>query len=164
MASSDRTQYKQAIVGSIGDSRTITNGPLIVAQEAQRFVEYPVAAGLAANANLNASMARVDRPVQVKEVRILPGGTWTGNANTVFAYGYTNDNGGSFTTMGTINGNTAANGGTGNFAVYTSVVVTANTSINAVVPSGSHFAVQVTTTAPSVALPTLTFQVLWEEV
>ena len=171
MANSDRTQFKQVVAGAVASLRTLVTNPLqgngCVAQDAQRYVEAPVAAGLAANTNVNVCMARVERPVLIKEVRILPGAAATiaaTPANTVFSLLWTNDNGGSATTLATINSNTAANGGTGNLAAFTSVVVTQNTAINQVVPSGSMLIGQVLTTTPSTALGSFSFQVIWEEV
>jgi hypothetical protein len=171
MATSDRQQFKQVVAGSIGDGRTIAANPMgpggCVVQDAQRFVEATLAAGLAANTNVNVCLARVDRPVQVKECRILPGAAATlaaTPANTVFSLLWTNDNGGTATTLCTINCNTVANGGTGNLAAFTSVVVTQNTAINQIVPSGSMLIGQVLATTPSTALGSFTFQVLWEEV
>ena len=169
--SSDRTQFKQVVAGSIGDSRTLSGtNPLaangVVAQDAQRFeqVGFGPTAG-SANTNYTFAMARLDRPVQIKEVRILPGAALTTNGNTVVQYGYTNDNGGSFTVMGSVNTNQNVSLGTGNWAALQSLVVAANASVNAVVPSGSMLAVKLVATAPSEAVPAGTaFQVIWEEV
>lgn len=177
MASSDRTQLKQAIVGSIGDSRTVTNAFLVVAQEAQRYVVVNVPAGFAANTAANITLARYDRPVLVKEVRILPDATSniaTNPGNTTFNIGYTNDNGSVLTSLALMNNNTAANGGTGNLVQFVSQPITLftattananlNQTANMIVPSGSHLVLQLGVTAPSVAIGAVGFQVIWEEV
>lgn len=174
MATSDRTQLKQVMAGSIGDGRSMStvnplSGAGCVAQDAQRFVTVPVGgAALGATSDYTFGAARVDRPVQIKEVRILPGGALVAAAGNLVTinYGYTNDGGGSLTVMGTCNTNTAGNGGTGNWAAGVSVVVAANTSVNAIVPSGSHLQVTSTHTGASgVAVPGGTcFQIIWEEV
>jgi hypothetical protein len=166
MSASDRTQYKQALVGSVGSSRTVSNAPLMVAQDAQRFESVGFPTGIANNVNVNAQVLRVDRPVQVKEARILPSAALTQDTgNLTLSYGYTNDGGGAFTTMGSINSNTSANGGTGNWAAYQSIVITANTAVNAIVPSGSHFGFKIVNAGAGLAIPSgSALQVLWEEV
>jgi len=170
MANSDRTQFKQVVAGAVASLRTLVTNPLqgngCVAQDAQRYASVACTTGLANNVSPNIQVVRVDRPIQVKECRILPGAALTQDTgNLVISYGYTNDNGGSFTTMGTINTNTAANGGTGNWSAYQSVLITANTSVNAVVPSGSHFGFKVVNSGAGLAVPSGTaFQVIWEEV
>lgn len=182
MAASDRTQYKQVVAGTIGDSRSIVTPPLngngCVAQEAQRYIEACLQANIAVNTAVNVSLGRVDRPVLIKECRILP--TAVSNlaataANTTFTLGYTNDNGGTFFSVAFINSNTVANGGTGNLAAFVSVPVTLftattanaalNQTANMIVPSGSHLVMQLGVVTPSTQLtgPT-TFQVIWEEV
>lgn len=180
--STDRTQYKQVVAGSLGDNRTIANAINCVQQDAQRFQKVDVGgAALTATTTYNFPVARVERPVLVKEVRILPGGALTtaaGNYTTI-SYGYTNDNTGiaNITTLGQINtANTAANGGTGNWASGTSILVTAftsatvntnaNQSINSTIPAGSQiFVISTPTGGAGVAVPAGTaFQMLWEEV
>lgn len=182
MAASDRTQYKQVVAGTIGDLRTLSvTNPLqsngCVAQEAQRYVEAAVVAGFAINTAGNVSMGRVDRPVLIKEVRILPAATANIAANpgnTTFTLGWTNDGGSTFNSVAFINNNTTANGGTGNLIQFTSVPVTLftaatanaqlNQTANMIVPSGSHLVMQVGVTTPSIAIGSVTFQVIWEEV
>lgn len=167
MATSDRTQLKQVVSGALGASRNVVNAAQTVAQDAQRYEGTAVGpTAVANNVNVNFQVARLDRPVQVKECRILPGGALTQDTgNLAISYGYTNDNGGAFTTMGTINTNTSANGGSGNWVAYTSIVVTANASVNAVVPSGSHFGFKSVNSGAGLAIPAGTiFQVIWEEV
>lgn len=164
---SDRTQYKQVLVGSVGSSRSVANAPLMVAQDSQRFEAVNVGpTAVANNVNVNWAQNRWDRPVQVKECRILPGAALTQDAgNLAISYGYTNDNGGAFTTMGSINTNTVANGGTGNWAAFVSIVITANTLVNAIVPSGSFFAFKTVNSGAGLAIPAgSAFQVLGEEV
>ena len=167
--SSDRTQYKQVVVGSLGSSPTIVNAPLCIAQDAQRY--YHVGLGVTAttaSTNYNIPVARTDRPVQVKEVRILPAAALTFiAANYVtLQYGYTNDNGGAMVVMGSINtANTAANGGTGNWVAQTSILIPANTSINTVIPSGSFVQIQTVASTIGIAIPAFTaFQLIVEEV
>jgi hypothetical protein len=169
MALSDRSQYKLVEIGSLGSSPTIVNAPLCIAQDAQRY--HQVGLGVTsttAATNYNFSLMRTDRPMQVKEVRILPGAALTFiAANYVtLSYGYTNDGGGSVTTMGSINtANTAANGGTGNWAVMTSIVIPPNTLVNSVIPSGSFVTIQSIASTVGIAIPGLTqFQMIAEEV
>jgi hypothetical protein len=181
MAASDRTQWKQVVIGVLGSLRTVANSFLAVAQDAQRFQGYDVAAATTATTDYNFAVARVDRPVQVKEVRILPGGalTYTAGNYVTLNVVYTNDNTGvaNGTVLGTIaTNNTAANGATGNWAAGTSITIplftatTANANLNEssnmIVPSGSQLFVTSTHTGGAgVAIPAGTrFQVLWEEV
>lgn len=181
MAASDRTQYKQVVAGSLGDSRTLsTTNPLagngVIAQDSQRYAAQSLP-NLAINTYTNISMARLDRPVLVKECRILPAAAANiaaQPAGTNFTLGYTNDNGGTFTSVATINSNTVANGGTGNLVQFVSVPVTLftpttananlNQTANMIVPSGSHLVLQIGGATPSIALGPVTFQVIWEEV
>jgi hypothetical protein len=167
MAGSDRTQLKQEILGSFGSGRDVVNAALTVAQDAQRFHLLQVGAtAIAANvANMNLCGPRLDRPLFVKEVRILPGGAVTANLVATVGYGYTNDNGATVTVMGSINGNTVANGGTGNWTFGTSIIVPPNVAVNPVVPSGSFMCVQLLNGGVQPAIPAgTTFQIIGEEV
>jgi len=186
--SSDRTQFKQAVAGSIGDSRSVAVNPLqangCVAQDAQRFESVQFTAAVAANTSANYSVARLDRPVQIKDFRVLPSAAVTVNGNTTFILGYTNDNGGTLQNIVVINTNQNANLGLGNLAQWTSVniLTLANTQANALnnsnagnnygltpnnllVPSGSHLILRQVATTPSEQIPAGSeFQFIWEEV
>jgi hypothetical protein len=169
MSTSDRTQLKDVLVGSLGSLRSVSNAILCVSQDAQRFDGVAIGALTVNTTNYTWPLVRVDRPVQIIQARILPGGALVYNANAVtIAYGYTNDNQavGSMTTMGFINtANTVANGGTANWAVGTSIVITANANVNAIVPSGSQLFMTSTIVSGGVIIPAGTvFQLLWEEV
>jgi hypothetical protein len=165
----DRTQYKAVLVGTLGSSRTVVNAALCIAQDAQRYAETAIGiTATTAGNDYTLALARLDRPVQVKEVRILPGGTLNFNATnfTTVNYGYTNDGGGSITVQGGIaTSNTAANGATGNWAAGTSIVVPPNANVNQTIPSGSHVQITLTHSGIGVAVPAGTlFQMIWEEV
>lgn len=187
--SSDRTQFKQAVAGSIGDSRSIAVNPLqangCVAQDSQRYAEVSFPTGVAANTTANYSVARFDRPVQIKDFRVLPSAAVTVNGNTTFILGYTNDNGGTLQNIVVINTNQNTVLGLGNLAQWTSVniLTLANTQANALansaagnnygltpnnllVPSGSQLILrQVNTVTLSEAVPAgSAFQLIWEEV
>ena len=169
MATSDCTQLKDVLVGSLGSLRTVTNAILCVAQDAQRFIETDVGiTATTAATNYTLPVARVDRPVQIIAARILPGGALTYNVTNyvTISYGWTNDNSTTVTLQGGIStGNTAANGATGNWTFGTSIVVTANTNVNAIVPSGSQLAWTLVPTGAGEAVPAGTvFQIQWEEV
>ncbi|HEY1695139.1 MAG TPA: hypothetical protein VGG39_23385 [Polyangiaceae bacterium] len=169
MTTSDRSQYKQVLVGSLGSSPSVANAPLCIAQDAQRFLEVDVGiTATTAATTYTLPVQRLDRPVNVKEVRILPGGALTFvSANYVTVnYGYTNDNSSSLTVMGSIaTNNTAANGATGNWAAGTSIVVPPNSNVNSIIPSGSQTQITVTPSGVGVAIPAGTrFQMIVEEV
>lgn len=175
MASSDRTQFKQVVAGSISDLRTLAvTNPLqsngCVAQDAQRYLPLNLTAGTAINAAANYSLARLDRQVVIKELRLLPSAALTTSGNTTFVLGFTNDGGGTFSNIAVFNTNQNTSLGTGNFAQWVSVncmglagaTVTAN---NQLVPQGAHLVLKQIPTTPSEALPAGTaFQVIWEEV
>ena len=170
MAGSDRTQWKQCVVGELGANRNVSNAALAVAQDAQRFASAFVGtANLGATSNFTFPVAFLDRPVLIKSCYILPGNSLTfaaGNFVTV-QYGYTNANGGAMTVQGAINSsNTVANGSTGNWTTGIPIQVTANTAVNQVVPSGSLLQVQsLTNGAAGVVVPGGTsFQLILEEV
>ena len=108
MSSSDRTQYKQVLLGALGSSRTIANAANCVAQDAQRFETASVGtAATAATGTINYSVARLDRPVVIKEARILPGGTLVGAAGNfqTVTLAYTNDGGGAVVNVAQCNTN-----------------------------------------------------------
>ena len=169
MSTSDRTQLKDVLVGSLGSLRSVVNAILCVAQDAQRFQAVDVGAGATTAAtNYTFPLARVDRPVQIIGARILPGGALTYNVTNyvTISYGWTNDNSTTVTLQGGIGaGNTAANGAAGNWTFGTSIAVPPNTLVNAIVPSGSQLAWTVVPTGVGLAIPGGTvFQLLWEEV
>lgn len=175
MSSSDRTQYKQVLIGALGSSRTIANAANCVAQDAQRYEMVTVGtAATAATGTINYSVARLDRPVVIKEVRILPGGTLVGAAGNfqTITLAYTNDGGGAVVnvaqtnTNGTTQNTVTYPGTTGNWAQAVSQLVPFNTSNSQLVPAGSHlYFVQANTGAAGVAIPAgTTFQLIWEEV
>lgn len=175
MASSDRTQYKQVLLGAVGSSRTISNAADMVAKDAQRYETTSVGtAATAATGTINYSVARLDRPVVIKEARILPGGTLVGAAGNfqTVSLSYTNDNGGGAVvvaqtnTNGTTQNTTSFPGTTGNWSQAVSQLMPFNTANSQLVPAGSHlYFTQANTGAAGVAIPGGTvFQVIWEEV
>lgn len=172
---SDRTQYKQVLVGVVGALRTVSNAFKMVAQDAQRFETASVgAAATAATGTQNFLVARVERPVQLIEARILPGGALVGAAGNfqTISFGYTNDASSSVTVLAQCNTNgttlntTPFPSTTGNWAFGTSILVAQNASQNQVIPSGSFIVVQAANTgAAGIAMPAGTvFQLLVEEV
>jgi len=174
---SDRTQYKQVLIGMVGALRTVVNSFQMVAQDAQRFSETQLGStAQAATGTFNYSAARVERPILVKECRIIPGGALTLNATNyqTVTLNYTNDNGGAAVILAQTNTNAVLNttsfpGNTGTWAQGTSILVPLqpNSAIsNLVVPSGSQLYWSVVNTgAGGVAVPAGTaFQLLWEEV
>ncbi len=172
MATSDRTQYKQVLIGVLGALRTVSNSFLAVAQDAQRFDYAGVGNANTALATINFPLCRVDRPVLIKECRILPGGALTAGANFVqINFGYTNDVTNTITVLAGCNTN-AANldvgnfpSATGNWAFGASIKVAQNANQNQVVPSGSQLVWQSSNGTVGMAIPANTqFQGLWEEV
>lgn len=177
MAGSDRTQYKQALLGTMGDSRSVSNAALLVAQDAQRYDSVQFTSAVAANTSANYSMARLDRPVVIKELRLLPSAAVTVNGNTTFVLCYTNDNGGSVQNIAIFNTNQNTSLGLGNLAQWVSVnclavasaVANGNASLfNSAalsVPAGSHLILKQIGTSPSESIPAGSeFQFIWEEV
>lgn len=164
-ADSDRSQFKEVLLGSFGSGRDVVNAVKVIAQDAQRFQETCLVSGQANNVNVNYSVARVERAVKVVEARILPSAALTQDTgNLVISYGYTNDNGGSFVTLGQINTNTTANGGTGNWTAYQSIVVTANAA-QTQPPANSFLGWKTVNSGAGLAIPSgTTLQILWEEV
>lgn len=184
MASSDRTQYKQALVGTMGDSRSVSNAALMVAQDAQRYETIQFTTAIAVNTSANYSVARFDRPVKIVDFRYLPSAALTTNGNTTFILGYTNDNGGTLQNIVVINTNQNTSLGMGNQVQWTStnILSLANSQSNALnnsnagnnygltpnnllVPSGSHLILRQVATTPSETLAAGSeFQFIWEEV
>lgn len=175
MASSDRTQFKQAVGGSIGDSRLLAQPAVLaangcVAQDAQRFESVQFTAAVAANTSANYSVARLDRPVKLIDFRFLPSAAITVNGNTTFVLGYTNDNGGALQNIAVFNTNANTSLGMGNMTQWVSVnclaLAGATLTTNAYqIPAGSHVVVRQIGTSPSEALPAGSeFQLIWEEV
>ena len=184
MAGSDRTQYKQALVGTMGDSRSVSNASLMVAQDAQRYESLQFTTAIAVNTSANYSVARLDRPVKIVDFRFLPSAAVTVNGNTTFILGYTNDNGGTLQNIVVINTNQNTALGLGNQVQWTSTYVLslANTMFNAlqnsnagnnygltpnnlIVPSGSHLVLRQVAVTPSESIPAGSeFQFIWEEV
>lgn len=172
--SSDRTIFKQVETGALGSNRSVQNAALCIAQDAQRFVEVSIgAAATTATSDYNLPAGRFDRPVTVKEFRILPGGalTFTTGNYVTLTLGYTNDNSATIANTATLTtittSNTAANGATGNWAFGTSINVALNSpNVNMTVPAGSQLVVtSVHTGGAGVAIPGGTrFQILVEEV
>ena len=165
--SSDRTQLKQDLASSLSSSRTVVDGKLCAAQDAQRFhLLQTGAAGVAANANNVVLPGPVlDRPMDVKTVRICPGGSYANTAGAMtVSYGYIQDANANanFVTMGSITDNTVANSGTGSWVFGASILVTPNALVPVTVPAGSFMAVKLA--GQTTALPPTTFQILGEEV
>lgn len=152
------------MVGELGASRTVVNAAQAVAQDAQRFEGPTLTAASTAGTTYYWTVARVDRPVKVIEVRVCPGGALTAD-NTNYAgisYEYTNDGGGSAVVMGSVNTKVT---GTNSWLAQQSFVVTANAAINAVIPAGSFIYIKSAASGGGVAIPAGTrFQMLWEEV
>jgi len=174
MSLTDRSLFKAVLQGSLTGNRNVSNAADVVAKDAQRFESATVGdTASTAGSDYVFPVARVDRAVMIKEVRVLPaaniamdGANDLANYVTI-AYGYSNDNSGPGlgTTQGSINNKPTANGGVGNMTGMQSVVVAANSNVNQVVPAGSMIAVTTTHSGIGIAIPAGTkFQVLWEEV
>lgn len=170
MANSDRTIFKYVLAGTLGANRSVANAYLCIAQDAQRYQYIDIGAVTATTAATTYTLpgCRFDRPVQMKEVRVLPGGalTFSITVSENIAWGYTNDNSGTLTaTLGTANTNGVPNGGTGNWSYGTSVLLAPNNNINQIIPSGSQLALTITPVSTGTAIPAGTrFQFIYEEV
>lgn len=167
MSATDRTQWKQVMIGELGASRTVSNAAQAVSQDAQRFhsCEIGIAASTAGT-TYTLEVARFDRPVKVVEFRALPGAALTSsdaNYDTI-ALNYTNDAGGSVVVVSTATTKTAGSGGTGSWVAQTSVSL-ALTAANVALPTGSNMYITLTPTGTGVAFAAGTrFQVIVEEV
>lgn len=169
MALSDRTQLKAVMAGTLGALRTVTNALLAIAQDAQRFDAIVIGGVTTPGTTYTFPLVRVDRPIVIKDFRVLPGGALTASA-TLFetmALVYNNDAGGANTSLASYTTNLTGNGGTGNWTVGTSIPLfsAASPISGATVPAGSQVMMTLTPTSTGTAVPAQTlFQVIWEEV